>query len=140
MAKAKDSGSFVICDVDVGNFTSTAPNQFNARYAGGFRLIGGLLSLNDGFKQHVIPSDYQTLDANPTSIYNFTPQNNSVSLYDVAVTATTPTGDSQVIKTCIKIKNIGGVITVGNKFNYWDDPDPTLSSTKIEFAVSGGQV
>lgn len=139
-AKATLPGTFVISDSTDADFSATNSNQFSARYTQGFRFISELMTLNENLKYYSMGNVVQTTDANPTVIYSFTAPANSVCIYSVDVVATTPTGVSQIIQASVKVKNISGTAIVGQKFNYWDDPEPALVNTRIEFVGVGNSV
>jgi hypothetical protein len=112
-AKAANAGSFVISDSTASDFASTTADQYNARFAGGYRLTGGKLSLNDNTTFHsgitgttgpVLVVDIYTIPTTPGRVY----------LFEIkGIAKETATMDFAYQTFHVHGANVAGVLTLG---------------------------
>jgi len=135
-ARAQHDGAHIISDNTNADFTSTQDDEFGARFAGGYRFIGGTASYND--RLYVDTNDTLTTTATtPAPFHIITSDTDMWYFYTVRIVATTPAGDLATFTSNIKAKNVGNTLTLGTQYNITEDLDAALSTTNVTFSTSG---
>lgn len=136
-ARALHDGAFVFADSTGVVFASTGVNQLAARFAAGYRMMGGPISLNDNGGIYSAGS-VQTVGAVTGDLYTVATVNNSAIMATVQIVGVDiATGDRAVMKGAVGAKNVGGVLTVGATFDYFDDLDAGFAGASFAFVASG---
>lgn len=129
-AAAMHDGSIVLADSTGAGMTSTAADQLAARFTGGYRFLGGPFIIGDRVTTYVA-GPVVTVGAGTTDLITVSIASNSVAVFTVNALGVTAAGDVAVFQKTLRVKNIAGVITIGDIIFEWSDIDSALNATDI---------
>lgn len=131
-------GGFIITDSDTNILSSVDLNQFAARFANGYRIIGGPLLLTGG---SVTETHYGNIvsstDNTPQTMYQILTTTDTTNLVTVEVTARDFSGNSGVWKFSVRVKNTAGTLTIGTPFLSASDIDAAINTATVTTGASG---
>lgn len=98
--------------------------------------INGVITMN-GTRRLQSGYTVQSINTTPTTVATIAIGNNAAYYFTTSALCTTSAGDTGAFKSNVKVKNVGGVVTLGTPHNNWDDVDAAISDASIIYSVSG---